>query len=184
MKQLSILSFLLFSFFSNPIFAHKGAANEPDNCRISVGPEVIHFTAYTPTFTQSVSFCQAIPNIGPTNLVFDYEGPKLRNTSLELEITRESDGRRIYHQEAKKIKTGTINAVVDFSDFGAGDYLAHITIMHNGEELDTHLAFAVGVEEDTTISLWKLILPVILGICMIIFVNRQAAKAKKKKEEQ
>lgn len=181
--KLSTLLFAL-SLFSAQAFAHRGASNEPDNCRISVGPEVIHFTAYTPTFTQSRSFCSAIPFVGVTNLVFDYEGQKLRNTDLELEITRESDGRRVYHQDPKKIKRGTINATVDFNVFGAGDYLAHITINHNGEELDTHLAFAVGQEEDNSISTWKIIVPAIMGLATIIFVNIQANKAKRKQEEE
>ncbi len=176
--------FLALSLFSVQAFAHKGASNEPDNCRITVGSEVIHFSAYTPSFTQGVSYCTAIPNLGLTQLVFDYEGQKLRQTSLELEITRESDGRRIFHQAAKKVKTGTINAAVDFTEFGAGDYLAHITIEHNGEELDTHLTFAVGREEDTSISLWKIVVPAIMGLGTIIFVNVQANKAKRKQEEE
>ncbi len=175
--------FLALSLLSTQAFAHKGASNEPDNCRISVGSEVIHFTAYTPTFTQSRSFCREIPFVGMTNLVFDYEGSKLRNTSLELEITRESDGRRVYHQDPKKVKKGTINAVVDFNIFGAGDYLAHITINHNGEELDTHLAFSVGKEEDNSLSTWKIIVPAIMGLATIVFVNIQANKAKRKQEE-
>jgi len=180
--KLSMLFFAL-SLFSTQLLAHKGASNEPDNCRFSVGSEVMHFAAYTPSFTQDKSFCSAIPNLGLTNLVFDYEGQKLRNTSLELEVTRESDNRRVFHQEAKKVKSGTINAVVDFSEFGAGDYLAHITIMHDGEELDTHLAFAVGREEDTSLSTWKIVVPVIMGLAMLVFVNIQANKAKRKEEE-
>jgi hypothetical protein len=176
--------FLALSLLSTQAFAHKGASNEPDNCRISVGSEILHFSAYTPTFTQDRSFCRAIPNIGITNLVFDYEGQKLRNTSLELEITRESDGSRVYHQAPKKVKSGTINASVDFSNFGAGDYLAHITINHNGKELDTHLAFAVGQEEDNSISAWKIAVPVILGLATFIFVNIQANKAKRKQTQK
>nr|WP_305907015.1 hypothetical protein [Methylomarinum sp. Ch1-1]MDP4519732.1 hypothetical protein [Methylomarinum sp. Ch1-1] len=84
-------------------YAHRGPADEIDTCRIRVGSEKIHFTAYTPTFTQGTGYCQAIPNIGPTNLVFDYEGHKLRNDTVEFEITKEPEGTRIFHQEPKKL---------------------------------------------------------------------------------
>ncbi len=157
---------------SSAAHAHRGPANEVDNCRIRVGTEKIHFTAYTPTFTQSTGFCQFIPNIGPTNLVFDYEGHKLRNVTVEFEITKEPDGTRIFYQEPKKIKTGTVNAMVDFSQYGAGDYLAHVTIIHEGEKLDTHLPFAIGVEEESSSGLLKILLPALFIAIMLFFMMR------------
>jgi len=161
---------------SPPAHAHRGPANEIDNCRIQVGTEKIHFTAYTPTFTQGTGYCQFIPNVGPTNLVFDYEGHKLRNVTVEFEITKEPDGARIFHQEPKKIKSGTINASVDFSKYGAGDYLAHVTIMHEGEKLDSHLPFAIGVEEEKSSSgLLKILLPALFIIVMLFFMFRKSS---------
>ncbi|MGR9053820.1 MAG: hypothetical protein ACU84J_14335 [Gammaproteobacteria bacterium] len=132
-----------------PAWAHRGSADEIDTCQIRVGSEKVHFTAYTPTFTQSQEYCRSIPNVGTTNLVFDYEGHKLRNISVEFEVTKEPEGTRVFYQEPKKIKTGTVNGVVDFSQFGAGKYLAHVTIVHEGETLDTHLPFWVGVEAES-----------------------------------
>ena len=156
-------------------WAHRGPADEVDTCRIRVGPEVIHFTAYTPTFSQTTGYCQTIPNIGPTNLVFDYEGHKLRDVTVEFEITKEPEGTRIFHQEPKKIKTGTINAMVDFSQYGAGDYLAHVTIMHEGEKQDTHLPFAVGIEEESSnVGMLKIVLPAAFIAVMLFFMFRQS----------
>ncbi len=166
------LTALFILALSSNVQAHRGPADEIDNCRIRVGPEKIHFTAYTPTFTQSTGYCQAIPNIGPTNLVFDYEGHKLRDVTVEFEITKEPEGTRIFHQEPKKIKSGTVNAVVDFTEHGAGDYLAHVTIVHEGEKLDTHLPFAVGVEEEKSSGLMKILVPLIFIIIMLFFMMR------------
>lgn len=149
-----ILSFLLFSLFSQFSYAHRGFSGEVDHCRIRVGNENIHFTAYTPTFTQSESYCQYIPNIGPTNLVFDYEGHKLRNVTVEFEITKEPDETRIFYQAPQKIKQGTFNTTIDFNQYGAGEYLAHITIMHQGESLDTHLPFFIGEQEPEKKPIW------------------------------
>jgi len=142
----TVLSVFLMSLgFSQPSYSHRGSADEIDNCRIKVGFEKIHFTAYTPSFSSAKGYCQEIPNVGMTNLVFDYEGKKLRNVLLEFEVTKEPEGTRVFFQPAQKIKTGTVNASVDFSKYGAGDYLAHVTIVYKGEKLDTHLPFSVGV---------------------------------------
>ncbi|TAN68146.1 MAG: hypothetical protein EPN17_09925 [Methylobacter sp.] len=147
----TVLSALFLSLsFSTPSYSHRGALDEIDICRIRVGAEKIHFTAYTPTFTQSEGFCRFIPNVGMTNLIFDYEGKKLRDVSIEFEVTKEPEGTRIFYLEPQKTKTGTVKADIDFSKYGAGDYLAHVTIVHDGEKLDTHLPFVVGAEQAKT----------------------------------
>lgn len=141
-----IFSALLISLsFTQPSYSHRAPADEIDNCRIKVGFEKIHFTAYTPKFSSNKGYCQEIPNVGMTNLVFDYEGKKLRHILLEFEVTKEPEGTRVFYQPEQKIKTGTVNASIDFSKFGAGDYLAHVTIVYKGEKLDSHLPFSVGV---------------------------------------
>lgn len=146
----TLLATLLFTMlFSAPSYSHRGALDEIDVCRIRVGTEKIHFTAYTPTFTESQGYCRFIPNVGLTNLIFDYEGKKLRDVSIEFEVTKEPEGTRIFYQEPQKAKIGSVKADIDFSKYGAGDYLAHVTIVHDGEKQDTHLPFVVGSEEPT-----------------------------------
>ncbi len=173
------LSALFLSLsFSAPSYSHRGAADEVDICRIKVGAEIVHFTAYTPRFPQNEGYCRFIPNVGLTNLIFDYEGKKLRDVSVEFEVTKEPEGTRIFYQEPQKTKTGTVKADIDFSKYGAGDYLAHVTIVHDGEKLDTHLPFVVGAEEDK--SHWKrnlftLIAVVVLVIGGIAILSRKLA---------
>ena len=110
---------LLTIAMPSAVYAHRGVrvSNEVDACNILVGHERVHFTAYTPTFTTK-EYCQSIPHIGTTNLVFDYEGKSLRNLTVEFEVTKEPEGTRIFYQEPTKIKSGTVNGVVDFSKFG------------------------------------------------------------------
>jgi len=168
-----LLSLIFLFSLCLPILAHahRGKAVEIDECRIRVGSEVVHFSAYTPTFTKGASYCQFIPNVGLTSLVFDYEGQKLRDMTVELEITRDSDEKRIFYQAPKKIKSGTINTAVDFSQYGAGSYLAHITIIHEGEKLDSHLGFTIGAEEEEKTSRWiTMVLPGLLLSGIIIFM--------------
>jgi len=173
MKNKSILVLLLL--FPTAVFAHRGIfedSKEIDKCRIRVGYERIHFSAYTPTFTGSKTYCEAIPNLGPTNLVFDYEGKKLRNVTIEFEITKEPDGSRVFYQEPKKIKTGTVNALVDFSKYGVGNYLAHVTIVHKGKKLDQHIPFSVGFGEEFRFSFRMIFYGILVIVIILIFVIR------------
>lgn len=163
--------FLIMAFFMPSLAsAHRGAVDEIDPCRIRVGFEKIHFTAYTPTISPGQEYCNVIPNLGPTNLVFDYEGKKLRDVSVEFEVTKEPEGTRVFYQEPKKIKTGTVNGVVDFSQFGAGDYLAHVAIVHGDKKLDTHLPLSVGVGGDSDSGFIDLLIWVASGVAFILLM--------------
>ncbi|NOQ13716.1 MAG: hypothetical protein GQ583_04450 [Methyloprofundus sp.] len=162
-----------------PANAHRGAKGEVDTCRISVGKEVIHFSAYTPTLSGGRSFCHIIPEIGLTDLVIDYEGKKLRHTTVEFEVTKEPEGSRVYYHKPEKIKKGSIDAKVDFTPYGAGDYLLHVTVINEGETIDSHLPFSVGIEPAESMIPTKILIPLI--IIMIIFVG-MFVMSKSKKE--
>ncbi len=177
---------LLFSFFwvlalmfcAPQSFAHRGVADEIDQCRIKVGFEKIHLTAYTPEISKNRGYCQFIPNVGVTNLVFDYEGQKLRNVSLEFEVTKEPEGTRVFYRPPEKIKSGTVNASMDLSTYGAGDYLVHITIVYKGERLDSHLPLYVGVGESNI--RWGMYVSFVLFLLFIMFVVKKSRENKKR----
>jgi hypothetical protein len=112
-----------------------------------------------------------------TNLVFDYEGKSLRNLTVEFEVTKEPEGTRVFYQEPTKIKTGTVNGVVDFSKFGAGNYLAHVAIVHKDKSLDSHIPFSVGLEEESSDNLpIKSLFLVALIAAVVYFLKRAANK--------
>lgn len=143
-------------------WTHGGSPVEFDDCRIAVANHWVHFTAYTPTPAADREFCKRIPDLGMTNLVFDYEGKLLRNMSVEFEITKEPEGTRVYHQEPNTYPTGSVNALVDFNQFGAGDYLAHIQLVNAGDKIDAHMPFSVGT--GTGISTGVMVFAVALGL--------------------
>jgi len=174
--------FLLSLFTAAPANAHRGAKGQGDACRISVGTEVVHFSAYTPTFTKGESYCEAIPDLGLTHIVIDYEGKKLRDSTVEFEITKEPEGTRVFYQKPEKIKTGSMDAKVDFTDFGAGEYLTHVTIVDQGEKLDSHLPFTVGIAIVEDNIPYKLIILIIFVIISLIGVNIVVNKKEKAKQ--
>ncbi|TRX01013.1 hypothetical protein [Candidatus Methylobacter oryzae] len=143
------LSALLIVVWPPLVNAHRGASDEIDACNILVGHERVHFTAYTPAFN-SKEYCQSIPHLGTTNLVFDYDGKSLRNLTVEFEVTKEPEGSRVFYLEPTKIKSGTVNGTVDFSKFGAGNYLVHVAIVHKDKSLDNHIPLSVGLEPEVS----------------------------------
>ena len=165
---------LLTIALPSAVYAHRGASNEVDACNILVGHERVHFTAYTPTFTTK-EYCQSIPHLGVTNLVFDYDGKGLRNLTVEFEVTKEPEGTRVFYQEPTKIKSGTVNGVVDFSKFGAGNYLAHVAIVHKDKSLDSHIPFSVGLEEESSDNLPIKSLFIVALIAVVVYLMKRAA---------
>ncbi|WP_428356663.1 hypothetical protein [Methyloprofundus sp.] len=144
--------------------AHRGAKGEVDTCRISVGTEVIHFSAYTPALSGGKSYCHIIPDVGLTDLVIDYEGKKLRHTTVEFEVTKEPEGSRVYYHNPEQITKGTVDAKVDFRKYGKGDYLLHVTVLNQGETIDSHLPFSVGLEQAESPIPNKILIPFIIVV--------------------
>ncbi|AMK76528.1 MULTISPECIES: hypothetical protein [Methylomonas] len=140
------LTLTVVGLMSTNANAHRGALEEIDVCKTRLGFERVHLTAYTPTLSGDREYCNIIPGVGPTKLVFDYEGKSMRNLNVEFEITKEPEGIRVFYQEPQKVKTGTMNSSVDFNQYGAGHYLAHIAIVDKDKRLDSHIPFSVGLE--------------------------------------
>jgi hypothetical protein len=107
--------------------------------------------------------------------VFDYEGKSLRNLTVEFEVTKEPEGTRIFYQEPTKIKSGTVNGVVDFSKFGAGNYLAHVAIVHKDKSMDSHIPFSVGLEDESSDNLPIKSLFIVLLIAAVVYLMKRAA---------
>lgn len=165
---------LLTIALPSAVYAHRGASNEVDACNILVGHERVHFTAYTPKFSNK-EYCQSIPHLGATNLVFDYDGKGLRNLTVEFEVTKEPEGTRVFYQEPTKIKSGTVNGLVDFSKFGAGNYLAHVAIVHKDKSMDSHIPFSVGLEGESSDNLPIKSLFIVVLIATVFYLMKRAA---------
>ncbi len=141
-KSLTALGLLAFSLLPAASWAHGGASVDTDQCRVQIGSHLVHFTAYQPQLTGTTEFCNAVPEIGPTTVVFDYEGKALRNMTVEFEITKEPEGTRVFYQPPSTHSNGTFNSIVNFTE--AGKYRVHITLVNEGQKVDEHIGFAVG----------------------------------------
>lgn len=147
---------LITLLFSAIIWAHGGAkGTDTDQCKFELEPtHWIHYTAYQPQDFPAEDFCGNIPNINSSiQLVFDYQDMKYRNMSIEFEVTKEPEGKRVFFQEAAKHKSGTVMLDLKNGVPEVGQYLIHITLVPDageGDRLDAHMAFQAGKGQATT----------------------------------
>lgn len=157
-------------------FAHGGASVDTDQCRISVGPHLVHFTAYQPQLTGNAEFCGDIPEIGPTVMVFDYEGKALRNMTVEVEFTKEPEGSRILYLPPSTHSSGTFNTSYNFTD--PGKYLVHVTLVNDGQKIDAHIPLKVGTAKNEISSSTKIIIvTVLVAVLYILYLSSAPFKA-------
>ncbi|NJD06522.1 MAG: hypothetical protein FIA97_08475 [Methylococcaceae bacterium] len=148
-------------------WGHGGASVDTDQCRIFVGPHLVHFTAYQPQLTGTTEYCNDVPDLGPTILVFDYEGKALRNMTVELEITKEPEGSRVFYMPPAVHPTGTFNTSINFTE--PSKYLAHVTLLNEGERVDAHVAFKVGAAKGAISTNTIIVVVVLLVTALYIF---------------
>lgn len=140
--------------FSASLWAHGGAAGtDTDQCKFELEPgHWIHYTAYEPKSYPAEEFCGNLPATDTQiQLVFDYQDMKYRNNTVEFEVTKEPEGTRVFFEEAKKHKSGTVMLNLPNGVPEAGKYLIHITLVPDqGERLDAHMGFKAGGGEQVS----------------------------------
>lgn len=136
--------------FSSVLWAHGGAAGtDTDQCKFELEPSHwIHYTAYQPAAFPAEEFCGKLPAVDTkTQLVFDYQDVRYRNMMVEFEVTKEPEGTRVFYQEPKKHKSGTVVLDLPQGVKDTGKHLIHITLLPDagqGERLDAHMSFTAG----------------------------------------
>ncbi|MGR8930668.1 MAG: hypothetical protein ACU836_08495 [Gammaproteobacteria bacterium] len=151
--------------FSSALWAHGGAAGtDTDQCKFELEKDHwIHYTAYQPKAYPAEEFCGNIPDTDSLiQLVFDYQDLRYRDRAVEFEVTKEPEGTRIFYEEPKKHKSGTVILKLPNGVPEPGKYLIHITLLQdNGERLDAHMGFKAGGGQPTskgTMGLYALVL--------------------------
>jgi len=177
-KQIFNKSFLVILglMFSSVLWAHGGAAGtDTDQCKFELEPDHwIHYTAYQSSKYPGDEFCGSLPDVNTmTQLVFDYQDIRYRNMEVEFEVTKEPEGTRVYFQEAKKHKGGTVVIALPNGVAEAGKYLIHITLHKNdGGRLDAHMGFQAGTGAPTSsIDLLMYLIAFLAGLYVLYLSN-------------
>lgn len=173
---------LLGLLFSSVLWAHGGAAGtDTDQCKFELEPNHwLHYTAYQPNTYPGDEFCGSLPDINVrTQLVFDYQDVRYRNMAIEFEVTKEPEGKRVFFQEAKKHKSGTVVLSLVNGVPEAGKYLIHITLFKdNDERLDAHMSFRAGTGTPTTTANYIIYLLIALAALYVFYLSNEGFKNK------
>ncbi len=152
-KSQMLKQFLLGSIallFSATVWAHGGAkGTDTDQCKFELEKDHwIHYTAYQPNAFPAEEFCADIPRDKEMLiLVFDYQDQKYKDNTVEFEVTKEPEGKRVFFMEGAKHKKGTVELKLPNGVPEPGQYLIHITLVPDpgeGERKDVHMAFKAG----------------------------------------
>ncbi len=175
-KSFAVLGLLAAMILPINAWSHGGASVDTDQCRVQIGAHLVHFTAYQPQLTGTTEYCNTIPELGETIVVFDYEGKALRNMTVEFEITKEPEGTRVFYQEPSTHGNGTFNSSINFTD--AGKYRVHITLVNDGTKVDEHIGFTVGKgQAGVSMSAIVVVLTMLLAGGYIFYLSNAGFKA-------
>jgi hypothetical protein len=173
---------LLSLLFSASLWAHGGAAGtDTDQCKFELEPSHwIHYTAYQPNSFPAEDFCARVPNLNElTILVFDYQDMKYRDNTVEFEVTKEPEGKRVFFLPGAKHKKGSVELKMPQGVPEAGKYLIHITLVPDqGERLDVHMGFTAGTGKSTSTNQKLFYLLAALAALYAVYLSSASFKEK------
>lgn len=141
--------------------AHGGLSMDKDFCKLRVGSYVIHFVGYQPEHSAEKEFCEDIPQIGRTIVVFDYVDQELRALPAEVRIIRDSsseedlDAVTVLYMPPKIYPTGSLHFEHTFKE--PGKFIGLVTVTDT-QKLVARFPFSVGKSGSTgTMVMWVLL---------------------------
>ncbi len=143
-----VILIIMGLLLSTTLWAHGGAkGTDTDQCKFELEPDHwIHYTAYQPNAFPAEEFCANIPREKESLiLVFDYQDQRYKDNTVEFEVTKEPEGKRVFFLEGTKHKKGTVELKLPDGVPEPGNYLIHITLIPDqGERKDVHMGFKAG----------------------------------------
>jgi len=132
--------------------AHGGVSIDAGQCIMKIGPDTMSFTGYQPLKSRE-TFCDDIPDVGPTIIVLDAQQDELRDMSLDMRVVRNVgqkdpsenlEANTEIYVPAKKYKSGTLNFEYNFAK--NGNFIGLVTAKSDdGSKVYTSVfPFAVG----------------------------------------
>jgi hypothetical protein len=172
-KKILLTTFV--ALFSASLWAHGGAkGTDTDQCKFELEPDHwIHYTAYQPNAFPAEEFCANIPRENEALiLVFDYQDQKYKDDTVEFEVTKEPEGKRVFFLAGAKHKKGTVELKLPNGVPEPGNYLIHITLVPDqGERKDVHMGFKAGGGKGASNSQVFIYLILALAALYIAYLN-------------
>jgi len=151
--------------------AQHGHELATDTCVLHVGPYKMYFNGYQPDAFHDQQFCQEIPGLGNTVLVFDFVEHELRSMPVEVRIIQDTGSETnlesvtVVHYPAKVYPTGSIDVRHNFDK--PGKFVGLVSIGDKQEHL-SRLRFSIG--ETGAVSHLQHYLMILVPLAVVIGV--------------
>ena len=163
----------LVVFVGSPVWGHGGLSMEDDFCKLTIGPDLMHFTGYQPDATSEREFCEDIPSTGRTVIVLDYLDEKLRDLPVEVRIIRDTgnesnlDAVTVFHQAPTVYGRGSVSVEHNFPEYGR--FVGLVTVVEDPPKI-SRFPFAVGTGGSRTWMLYALFGAGAIAIGAVLYV--------------
>jgi hypothetical protein len=171
-----------------PLAEARGALGyDQETCVLKVGPDFLYFSGYQFAASQR-KFCEDVPNVGETTLVFDLAQDELRQMKLDFRILRDvgetpaegvaPEGATVAYLPPETYPKGTFSFVHNFDE--PGSFVGVVTADGpNGEHWVARYPFSVGGAPASKTPLILLALACGLALALFFASRSQPKKAKK-----
>jgi hypothetical protein len=162
--------------------AHGGLSMEKDDCKLRIGPYLMHFTGYQPQADYSKEFCEDIPSTGFTIIVLDFVDDPLRDLATEVRIVKdgadEADLERatVFRLPPRKYSTGSLSFDYTFAD--AGNYVGLVTVVDGDQKMLARFPFSVGSSKWLRNVVAALVFVIGIAGAYAFWAGRRAANAR------
>lgn len=160
---------------------------DQEACVLKVGPDFLYFSGYQFAVSQR-KFCEDVPEVGETTLVFDLAQDELRQMKLDFRITRDAgatpaegaaaDESTVAYLPPETYPKGTFSFVHKFDE--PGNFVGVVTADGpNGEHWVARYPFSVGGAPASMTPLILLALACALALGLYFASRPREKKAKK-----
>jgi hypothetical protein len=160
---------------------------DQETCVLKIGPDFLYFSGYQFAKSQR-KFCEDVPEVGETTLVFDLAQDELRQMKLDFRISRDvgetpaegaaPDGATVAYLPPETYPKGTFSFVHNFDE--PGNFVGVVTADGpNSEHWVARYPFSVGGAPASKTPLVLLALACALALALYFASRPQKNKAKK-----
>lgn len=148
-RKLAVLLLLCgtFGLCVNQAGAHGGLSADKDQCKLTIGKYLMHFTGYQPEATGSKEFCEDIPEVGHTIVVLDAIDQELRAIPLEIRVVRDTgdmsnlEAITIFHLPSTVYSSGSVSFEYKFD--APGKFVGLVTAGSGKDAVESRFPFSV-----------------------------------------
>lgn len=151
--------------------AHGDVGSNQGQCLMKIGPDTMSFTGYQPLKSRE-TFCDDIPDAGPTIITLDAQQDELRDMNLEMRVLRDvgqkDDSENLeanteYFSPPKKYKSGTLTFDHNFAVEGKYIGLVKAKSDDGSKEYIARFPFSVGLTASRDITVF-----IVLGLAAAV----------------